>query len=296
MNPLIAVSGRNGQLGWEIERLSVSYPQYRFVFCDREALDITDDEQIETFFETHQPAAFINCAAYTAVDKAETEQVTAYRANAVAVGALASQCQRYGAAFISFSTDYVFSGEGSEPYREDEETAPVNYYGFTKALGEQLALKSCDRALIIRTSWVYSAHGHNFVNTMLRLMKERQEIGVVNDQLGSPTYARDLAEAVMEIVARLLSSPGYMAPNRIYHFSNEGTISWFDFAVQIKTIAGLACEVKPIPSSAYPTPAKRPAYSVLKKERITADFGIRLKDWKTRLAECINEIKQKSGS
>jgi dTDP-4-dehydrorhamnose reductase len=291
MKPLIAVSGKNGQLGWELERLSTAYPQYDFIFCDKTTLNITDEEQIATFFQQHKPSAFINCAAYTAVDKAETEQEAAYKTNASAVGFLAIQCKQHDTFLISFSTDYVFNGNGIVPYKEDDATEPVNYYGYSKWMGEQLALNNWEQSLIIRTSWVYSAHGHNFVKTMLRLMKERKDVNVVNDQLGSPTYAKDLAEAVMKIVAGLSNNEQRTTNNGIYHFSNEGTISWFDFASAIKELAGLGCNIYPIPTSAYPTPAKRPHYSVLDKRKIESELGIQLKNWKDSLAECLIEIK-----
>lgn len=289
MMPLIAVSGKNGQLGWELERLSAGYRNFEFIFLDRDQLDVTNESAVSAFFNKYKPAVFINCAAYTAVDKAEQEQEAAYAANAEAPGLLAKNCQATGSLFISFSTDYVFDGNGSAPYPEDGITSPINYYGYTKELGEKLALANCDRSIIIRTSWVYGAHGHNFVKTMLRLMKEREEIGVVNDQLGSPTYAKDLAVATMKIVEQQLS--GALDKTGIYHFSNQGEISWYDFASKIKELADLNCRVKAIPTTAFPTPAKRPSYSVLGKNKIVADYGIQLRDWSGALEECLAEIK-----
>jgi dTDP-4-dehydrorhamnose reductase len=286
MKPIIAVSGRKGQLGWELERLSANYPRYEFIFSDKAELDITDEAQVEEFFSKYQPLYFINTAAYTAVDKAETEQEAAYQTNAEAVGFLARQCKQYNTTFISFSTDYVFNGEGSTPYREDQATDPVNYYGYTKEAGEKLALANCERTIIIRTSWVYSSHGHNFVKTMLRLMNERTDINVVNDQVGSPTYARDIAAAVMKMITSENIQYG------IFHFSNEGTISWFDFAAEIKRLAGLLCNIHPIPASEFPTAAKRPHYSVLNKEKIVSGFNICLKDWKESLGECLGELSK----
>lgn len=289
MMPLIAVSGKNGQLGWELERLSAGYRNFEFIFLDKAQLDVTNESAVNAFFNKYKPAVFINCAAYTAVDKAEQEQEAAYAANAEAPGLLAKNCQATGSLFISFSTDYVFDGNGSAPYPEDGNTSPINYYGYTKELGEKLALANCDRSIIIRTSWVYSAHGHNFVKTMLRLMKEREEIGVVSDQLGSPTYAKDLAMATMKIVEQQLS--GALDKTGIYHFSNQGEISWYDFASKIKELAGLSCRVKAIPTTAFPTPAKRPSYSVLGKNKIVSDYGIQLRDWSGALEECLAEIK-----
>jgi dTDP-4-dehydrorhamnose reductase len=295
MKPLIAVSGKNGQLGWELEKLSSLYPQFQFIFTDKDELDITDTEQLRSFFQKSRPAVFINCAAYTAVDKAETEQVIAYKVNAEALGSLALECKEYDTLLISFSTDYVFDGKGTEPYKEDHSTHPVNYYGYTKQVGEQLALQNWEKTIIIRTSWVYSAHGNNFVKTMLRLMKQRSDITVVNDQLGSPTYAKDLAEAVMMIVDAFPNNDQRTMHNGIYHFSNDGVISWFDFASAIKERSGLSCDIHPIPTTEFPTPAKRPHYSVLDKGKIVSDFDVQLKDWKQSLADCIAVIYKKSG-
>jgi dTDP-4-dehydrorhamnose reductase len=296
MKPLIAVSGKNGQVGWELQRLSPSFPQYDFIFSDKDELDITNEEQVKTFFRENKPSVFINCAAYTAVDKAETEQDAAYKANALAVGSLARQCSLSGSFFISFSTDYVFNGQGTLPYKEEDPTGPVNYYGYTKLAGEELALNNCEQAIIIRTSWVYSTHGDNFVKTMLRLMKERKEINVVNDQVGAPTYARDLAVIVMQIVSAITGKEKRNIPGGIYHFSNEGVISWLDFATEIKRLAGSECVIHPVPTANYPTPAKRPHYSVLDKKKIQSVPGIVLKDWKESLADCIKAINEKSGS
>jgi dTDP-4-dehydrorhamnose reductase len=284
MKPIIAVSGRKGQLGWELERLSANYPRYEFIFTDKAELDITDVAQVEAFFSRHRPSFFINTAAYTAVDKAETEQEAAYKANAEAVGFLARQCKQYNTTFISFSTDYVFNGEGSTPYREDHITDPVNYYGYTKEAGEKLALANWGKTIIIRTSRVYSSHGHNFVKTMLRLMNERTDINVVNDQFGAPTYAGDLAEVALKIISSENIQYG------IFHFSNEGKISWFDFAAEIKKITGSPCNIHPIPATGFPTPAKRPGYSVLNNEKIVSGFNIPLKDWKESLEQCLDEL------
>jgi dTDP-4-dehydrorhamnose reductase len=286
MKPIIAVSGKNGQLGWEVENISMNFPQFEFIFCDRSSLDITNTAQVTEFFKNNQPAFFINTAAYTAVDKAETEKEFSYQVNAVAVAFLAEICKEYDTTFISFSTDYVFNGNGNKPYDEGDKTDPVNYYGYTKQEGEKLALSIWKKSIIIRTSWVYSSHGNNFVKTMLRLMKERADLNVVNDQFGSPTYAKDLAEAVMQIISSEKTEYG------IYHFSNAGIISWFDFACAIKTMAGMECNVHPIPTSEFPTPAKRPHYSALSKEKIASTYHIQMKDWKQSLQQCMLEIKK----
>lgn len=283
--PLIVVTGKSGQLGWELSQIAANYAaDFDFLFADRELLDLNETESIPVFFENIKPDYFINCAAYTAVDKAETEQETAYTVNAAAVGLIAKECHRYGCTFIGISTDYVFDGKGTAPYTTETACDPVNYYGNTKYMGEQLALEHCEQSVIIRTSWVYSTHGSNFVKTMLRLMKERTELKVVNDQVGSPTYAGDLATTIMHIIQSLQKGNTHYG---IYHYSNEGVISWYDFAVAIRDMAGLHCKVLPIPTAAYPTPAKRPAYSVLDKSSIVNDFGIALKDWKQQLQFCL---------
>lgn len=284
--PLIVVTGKNGQLGWELLQLSGRFAgAFDFLFAGREDMDMSEPETIPVFFENIKPDYVINCAAYTAVDKAETDQETAYTVNATAAGMIAKECHRYGCVYLGISTDYVFNGKGTAPYTTSTACDPVNYYGYTKYMGEQLALEHCEQSVIIRTSWVYSSHGHNFVKTMLRLMKERPEIKVVHDQIGSPTYAADLAEVLMQVIESMQHGHAHYG---IYHYSNAGAISWYDFALAIKAAAGMQCEVLPIPTAAYPTPAKRPAYSVLDTTAIQADYGIVLKDWKQQLHTCLS--------
>lgn len=287
--PSIIVTGVGGQLGWSIQKLSHQFPQYDFTFIDQQDLDLSKPETIEAFFQKHKPDYFIHCAAYTAVDKAETEQELAYNINALSTGEIAKECARIGAKLIAISTDYVFNGNGTSPYKPDEATDPLNYYGYSKWMGEKLALENNPgNTVIIRTSWVYCEHGNNFVKTMLRLMKERDTLKVVGDQVGSPTYAPDLAAAILRIVGQWNEQlPGYP----VYHFSNDGVISWFDFATGIRDIAGLNCEVLSIPSSDYPTPAKRPFYSVMDKTSIVQDWAIELTDWKESLTQCIAVLK-----
>jgi dTDP-4-dehydrorhamnose reductase len=300
----ILVSGRDGQLGNELKDLS-STQNFDFVFTDKDDMDITDENVLKEAFEKYRPAFFINCAAYTAVDKAETDQEITYKINAEAVGLIAKQCHQFNTKLIHISTDYVFNGKGTEPYKPGDKTDPVNYYGYTKWLGEQLALNNNPDTIVIRTSWVYSSYGNNFVKTMLRLMKERKEINVVSDQFGSPTYAKDLAATILNIVnsewlvvnSKQLkvndagSSPltAHSSPN-IYHYSNDGIISWYDFAVAIKEIKQLDCMVNPIPTSDYPTPAKRPAYSGMDKSKIENAFNIKMKNWKESLNECLQGL------
>ncbi|MES2373977.1 MAG: dTDP-4-dehydrorhamnose reductase [Bacteroidota bacterium] len=286
--PLIIVTGKNGQLGWELEQLSAKYENtFRFLFTDKYELDLGTPLAIPSFFEKYSPAYFINCAAYTAVDKAETEQETAFVINAESVGVIAQQCRQHDCTLITISTDYVFDGKADEPYQPGTKTNPVNYYGYTKWMGEKLALENNERTLIIRTSWVYSTHGNNFVKTMLRLMKERTELKVVSDQVGSPTYAADLADAIMQMIVSLEKGNTKYG---IYHYSNEGVISWYDFAIAIRNISGSSCEVLPQPASAYPTPAKRPAYSVMDTSAIVRDFGISLANWEKSLTNCLAKL------
>lgn len=286
--PLVVVTGKNGQLGWELQQLvAATETAFDFLFAGREELDLSDPEMVVAFFQQYKPAYFINCAAYTAVDKAESEQEFAYTVNASTVGLLATECNKLNCPFITISTDYVFDGKGTAPYAIDHPADPVNYYGYTKWMGEKLALANNPRTIVIRTSWVYSSHGNNFVKTMLRLMKDRDELKVVNDQIGSPTYAADLASAVWQIITRLAAGEKQYG---IYHFSNQGQISWYDFAVAIQTISGLPCRVLPIPTKDFPTPAKRPAYSVMDTQRIITDFGVPLKNWKESLVQCIGQL------
>lgn len=285
MKKKILVTGANGQLGKEIGSLAGSYPYFDFVFLSREDMPIQNFELVRNTFSIHQPAFCVNCAAYTMVDKAETEKDLAYQVNAESVGVLAAVSKEYDAGFIHISTDYVFDGNGTVPYRPEDITNPQSVYGASKLQGELLAKEFNDQSIIIRTSWVYSQFGRNFVKTMLRLMSERDEIGVVSDQVGSPTYAADLAEAIVEIIASGKWHPG------TYHYSNAGVISWYDFAVAIRDRAGLACKINPIPTSAYPTPAKRPAYSVMDTSAIKEAYGIVAKPWQERLFACMDRLK-----
>lgn len=293
---IVLVSGQNGQLGKELQNLAALYPNFQFTFFDKDELNIADEKSLQLMFQKYSPSFFINCAAYTAVDKAETEKEIAFKINAEAVGNIAKQCSEFNTTLIHISTDYIFDGNASQPYKEDDETNPVNYYGYTKLKGEELALQNNKNTIIIRTSWVYSEYGNNFVKTMLRLMTERKEINVVNDQFGSPTYAGDLAEAIVEIIKSqnidktFNSQLSAFGLNNVFHFSNEGIISWYDFAVAIKEIKQLSCIVNSIPTSSYPTPAKRPAYSVFDKTKIISTFHIQLKNWKESLQKCLAQL------
>jgi dTDP-4-dehydrorhamnose reductase len=289
--PKILVSGATGQLGKDLKDLSSSYLQFEFVFFSREDMPINRFELVRTIFDTIKPAYCFNCAAYTAVDRAESEKELAYLINGEAVGVLAAICKEHNTKFIHISTDYVFNGEGTYPYTENFPTDPINVYGASKLEGEKQAMQLNPDCIIIRTSWVYSSHGKNFVKTMMRLMNEKNVIKVVNDQIGSPTYAADLAEIILKIIVNCQLSIANWKPG-IYNFSNEGIISWYDFALAIKEITNSPCDIKAISTSEYPTPAKRPAYSVLDKTKIQEAFGIQLRDWKKSLSVCFAKMQK----
>ena len=296
--PTILVTGANGQVGTALKNLSAAYPAFDFVFLTREELPIHRFELVTQYFATVKPAYCINAAAYTAVDKAESDKENAFLINGDAVGVLAAACNKFGTRFIHISTDYVFDGTSPEPYKETARTNPANTYGLSKLRGEALCLLQNQDAIIVRTAWVYAEHGNNFVKTMLRLMKERPEINVVSDQVGAPTYAGDLAEAIMAMVdgGNRESGTGNNSPSDvkwvpgIYHYSNQGRISWYDFAVAIKELSGSACNVNPIPTTQYPTPAKRPAFSLLDTHKIQDTYHLTIPDWKDSLQRCLQSL------
>lgn len=280
----ILITGANGQLGKEMQVIATAYPNYHFIFVTKEELPIDNIEAVDSFFISNQINYCVNCAAYTAVDKAEIEPEQAMLINATAVGNLARVCKIYDAVFIHVSTDYVFDGTADTPYKEDHPVSPVNMYGATKLKGEQLALQNNTGTIIIRTSWVYSSFGNNFVKTMLRLMKDRAQLNVVSDQQGCPTYAADLAGAIMQIIN---SDQAKMYPG-IYNYSNTGITNWSLFAGEIKDLSGSKCIVNPIPSSEFPTPAKRPSYSVMDTNKIQHTFNISIPFWKDSLKKCFD--------
>ena len=285
MKKNILVTGCNGQLGTEVKRLSVLYPQYNYFFTEHYNLDITNEEAINYFVEHYNIKGIINCAAYTAVDKAEDEFEKARAINANAIAYLAKSMDECGGFLVHISTDYVFDGKACTPYSEDIPVHPLSVYGLTKEEGEQNARFYCKNTVIIRTSWVYSTTGNNFVKTMLRLGKERPELGVVFDQIGTPTFARDLAGAIFTILEHGIV-PG------TYHYSNEGAISWYDFTKAIHKIAGItSCCVRPIRSAEYPVKAARPSFSVLDKTLTKKTFAIRIPYWEDSLETCIHELK-----
>ncbi|HQF47882.1 MAG TPA: dTDP-4-dehydrorhamnose reductase [Flavobacterium alvei] len=284
----ILVTGANGQLGSEIKVLAPNYPNFNFIFTDIEDFPLDQSNVILTNFNRIQPDIVINCAAYTAVDKAEQDTVVADAINHLAIATLASLCTESGARLVHISTDYVFDGTSPIAYKEDDQPNPKSVYGATKLAGETACLKNCPESIIIRTAWVYSEFGNNFVKTMLRLMSERDTLGVVNDQVGSPTYAADLAQVILTILDSNKWESG------IYHYSNAGEISWFDFAKDIKAIANKKCEIKGIPATSYPTPAERPAYSLLDKSKIKAVYGIESIDYKVSLGIMMEKLASRS--
>ena len=280
----ILITGCNGQLGNEMQLLEKDFSEHQWFNTDVEELDITDQLAIEQFIQENQIDGIVNCAAYTAVDKAESNKELCTSLNTVAPAYLAAAVDKRGGWMIQISTDYVFDGTKHTPYVETDTPCPDSVYGSTKLAGEFGVQKFCRRSMIIRTAWLYSTFGNNFVKTMLRLGKERQELGVIFDQIGTPTYARDLAKAIMAAIAQGIQ-PG------VYHFSNEGVISWYDFTKTIHRIAGItSCHVRPLHTAEYPTPAKRPAYSVLDKTKIKETYNIEIPYWEESLKECIEKL------
>ena len=281
----ILITGCNGQLGNEMQLLEKDNPQHQWFNTDVQELDITDVDAIRSFVQEHQIDGVVNCAAYTAVDKAEENEELCTKLNAEAPAYLASAVGSRGGWMIQISTDYVFDGTSHIPYVEDDETCPNSVYGRTKLVGELNVQKLCEQSMIIRTAWLYSAFGNNFVKTMIRLGKERPELGVIFDQIGTPTYARDLAVAIITAINKGVVQG-------LYHFSNEGVISWYDFAKAIHRIAGITtCHVKPLHTAEYPTPARRPHYSVLDKTKIKKVYGIEIPYWEESLRDCIEKLK-----
>ncbi|GGH32916.1 dTDP-4-dehydrorhamnose reductase [Sphingobacterium alkalisoli] len=280
----ILVTGAFGQLGSELRELSINYPNDNFTFVDREEMPLDDVNKVLDVLEEVQPDVIVSGGAYTAVDKAEAEPELVDVINHQAVAVMAKWARSNDRKLIHISTDYVFQGNSSTPLKEDEPTDPINVYGLSKQKGEEAIAQSGADAVIIRTAWVYSSHGANFVKTMIRLMTERDEISVIADQIGSPTYARDLAKAILDIIQSDKWKKG------IYHFSNEGEISWYDFAVAIRELKGLDCKINAIPTEQYPTPAKRPKYSLLDKTKIRTQFGVVVPNWKDSLEEMLIKV------
>ena len=284
----ILVTGSNGQLGSEIRELASEY-EYNFFFTDRSTLDISNEMTIKNFIEENSINAIINCAAYTAVDKAEEDELNADKVNHLAVKHLAQIAKEKNIKLMHISTDYVFDGKNFKPYTEDDTTNPNGVYGKTKLDGENAMISINPRnSTIIRTSWVYSSYGANFVKTMLHLGKERDSIGVTFDQVGTPTYARDLAKAILDILPNLKNETV-----AIYNYSNEGVLSWYDFTKEIMKMAKIDCQINPIETIDYPTPAKRPHFSLLNKSKVKEEFGIIVPYWKDSLTKCLHKMGEK---
>ena len=279
---VVLVTGSSGQLGQSLQFIAPNYPQIDFVFCDSKTLDITSLENCETIFSNYKPDFCINAAAYTAVDKAENEPEKAFAINVTGAKNLAEVSKKFDTVLLHISTDFVFDGNKKTPYLEQDLPNPTGVYGQTKLDGEKAIQQVWEKHFIIRTSWVYSQFGNNFMKTMLRLASERDTISVVNDQIGTPTNAVDLAEALIKIVTEYskLNTEHFYG---IYNFSNEGQCSWYDFAKKIFEINNIKINLQPIPTTSFPTPAKRPAYSVLDKSKIKNVFGVEINDWKISL-------------
>ena len=282
----ILITGCNGQLGNEMQLLQREMPDVKFFNTDVAELDITSQQAVEQFVGDNDIDGIVNCAAYTAVDKAESNEELCRKLNAEAPAYLAAAIDKRDGWLIQVSTDYVFDGTAHTPYTEDDDTCPIGVYGKTKLVGELNVLKLCRKAMVIRTAWLYSSFGNNFVKTMMRLGRERDTLGVVFDQVGTPTYAADLARMIMTAISKGIK-PG------TYHFTNEGITSWYDFTVAIHRIAGICnCHVSPIHTSDYPTPATRPAYSVLDKSKIKQAYGVDIPHWEASLCQCIEKLEQ----
>ena len=283
----ILVTGSNGQLGSEIREISDRYENYNFVFTDVEELDLTISEDIDSFFTDNKIDVCVNCAAYTAVDKAEDEIELAMLVNSTAVDNLSKVCKNNGTLLFHISTDYVFNGKHFMPYSETDTVSPDSQYGLSKLKGEEAVMLNCDKAIIVRTSWLYSSHGNNFVKTLIKLGNERDQLSVVSDQVGTPTYAADLAEAIMVMIASFDETK----PKEIYHFSNEGAISWYDFGKAIMKLSNIECAINPIDSKDYPSKANRPFYSVLSKSKIKKHYGVNVPYWEDSLRRMIIKSK-----
>ena len=282
----ILVTGANGQLGNSIRRLAAGYPQYAFVFTDVDTLDICDAQAVNAFVKEKQVDYIINCAAYTAVDKAEDDEALCLRINRDAVRNLGEAARMAGARVIHVSTDYVFDGEGTRPWEPEDERHPLNVYGQTKLDGELAVSSTLDKYFIVRIAWVFGKNGKNFIKTMLNVAKTHDKLTVVSDQIGTPTYAEDLAKAIVKIMA----NDDRVEHEGIYHYSNAGVCSWYDFAVEIVRLSGLNCRVNPVTTAEYPTKTHRPAYSVLDKTKIKHTFGVEVPEWQEALRRMMGEI------
>ena len=282
----ILVTGSSGQLGSEIRFLSSQYNEYEFHYTDFSELDITNADAVNKLLSADQYYAVINCAAYTAVDKAESEKDKAYLINETGAYNLAKASYNTGAKFVHISTDFIFDGTHSQPILEDDKPNPLSVYGSSKLAGEEAVLRANPDTLLFRTSWVYSGYGANFVKTILKLCRERESLNVIYDQIGTPTYARDLAQVILSTLAPAIDQK----ISGVFNFSNEGVVSWYDFAVAIRDIAGLKTKILPIETSQYPTPAVRPKYGVLNKKKVKQAFNIEIPYWRDSLEKCMSLV------
>jgi dTDP-4-dehydrorhamnose reductase len=287
----VLVTGSQGQLGSEIREMAPAFPDQQFTFIDIGDLDLTDKGKTRTFLDKNSFDGIINCAAYTAVDKAESEPGPAMALNGEAPGILAQHAAQNGAWIVHISTDYVFDGRNCRPYQEHDPVNPCSVYGRTKLEGERTVMESNARGMIVRTSWLYSAYNANFVKTILKKGSEQGKLGVVFDQIGSPTYGRDLACTLLSLIPEIIKMPKM----ELFHYSNEGVASWYDFAIAIILESGIDCQVSPIETKDFPTVATRPFYSVLNKHKIKERFGIRIPHWELSLGDCIRKIRAMEG-
>ncbi|TFH37803.1 MAG: dTDP-4-dehydrorhamnose reductase [Bacteroidia bacterium] len=289
MTKIILITGAKGQLGTELRDISHLYKLFRFVFTDIDDLNLSDTAATCSFIAEMKPAWVINCAGYTAVDRAESEPLLADIINGEALSGITAGLSVYGGKLIHISTDFLFNGKSMKPYREEDNPDPLSVYGISKLKGEKIALAYAG-SLVIRTSWLYSQFGHNFVKTIIRLASEKESINVVNDQIGTPTYAANLAEVIMKIITSAEEQPDSFKSG-IFNYSNEGSCSWYDFANEIKKQAGLKLEIHPVSTAEYPLPANRPAMSVLDKTKIKNAYGLIIPGWKESLCVCLEKIK-----
>ena len=281
----ILITGSHGQLGNEMQQAANRFPAFKFIYTDVEDLDICDKAALDAFVKANAVNVIVNCAAYTAVDKAEDDVELCYKINAEAVRNIGEVAHQNGLKVVHVSTDYVFDGTNYVPYSEDQPVSPNTVYGKSKLAGEQALMETCEQAVILRTAWLYSSFGNNFVKTMLKLGVERDSLNVIFDQIGSPTYAADLADTILKIISHETFVPG------IYHFSDEGVCSWYDFTKTIHRIAGITCDVRPIETKDYPARTPRPHYSVLNKAKIKATYGITIPHWEESLERCMKILQ-----
>jgi dTDP-4-dehydrorhamnose reductase len=284
----ILVTGANGQLGQALKLIAAEYPQFQLVMTDVSDLDISSEEAVNEKFAAQAFDACVNCAAYTAVDKAESDEELAFKLNFEGPLYLSNACLAHNARYVHISTDYVFDGKHHLPYTEDDDTSPESIYGASKLRGEAATLGTNADTIVLRTSWLYSQFGVNFVKRMRELMQEKESLNVVFDQVGTPTYAVDLARTILSVLTKALDAPGEFGG--VYHYSNEGVASWYDFALAIRDLSGFSCKVLPITSDKYPTPAKRPAFSVLNKQKIKDTFGVSVPYWRDSLQACLKQL------